>query len=267
MSMVVAGQAALILLREGAEALLVIAALASYLARLGQAGRTVILYGGAGLAVAISLVLAWVMERFLDGGHNDIVEGLVMLLAAGVLVYVAGWLIARRDAGRWREHLAGQVGRALRQDSLIALGLAAFLAVFREGAETILFLHALAAGQGGWNVSVAAGVLAGLGALLILFVLVRALAIRLPLKLFFTATAALLYGMAFLFVGQAIQEFQEMAWVSVTSADLPEFLVALGLNPSWEALAAQFLLVAAAAGFAWLENSRLIVAVRPRPVA
>lgn len=241
----VAGQAAFIIFREGAEALLVIAALAAYLSKVGLPEKTRVLYSGAGLAVLASLVLAYVFRRYFDGENNDAIGGGTMLLASLVLVYVSGWLFARRDARAWQGYLHDKVGRAVRENSgFFTLGLMAFLAVFREGAETVLFLQALASGGNGWGAALMGGILMGLSGLAVLFILVRALAVRLPLKLFFTVTAGLLYAMAVLFMGNGIGEFQELGWLPLTSAPLPGWFVDLGASPTWEGFGPQLILLA-----------------------
>lgn len=245
MSSVTIGQAAFIMFREGAEALLVIAALAAYLARSHAADKTRVLYWGAGLAVLASFAVAYVFVAIFDGGHNDVVEGMTLLVAAVVLIYVSGWLFARRDAAAWQAYLRARVDSAVETASGLApLGLVAFLAVFREGAETVLFLKALAGGApGGWA-SVLAGVAGGALGLAALFVAVRRLAIRLPLKPFFMVTAAFLYLMAVSFVGKGLMEFQELAWLPFTEAGTPAWLVALGGGESWEAAGLQIALLA-----------------------
>lgn len=245
MSAVTVGQAALILFREGAEALLVMAALAAYLARSGAADKTRVLYWGAGLAIAASLAVAFAFQAFMGGGNKEIVEGATLLIAAAVLIYVSGWLFARRDAAQWQAYLRARVDTAVATASGIApLGLIAFLAVFREGAETALFLQALAGGAPDQQVAVLTGVAVGALGLAVLFYLVRSLAVRLPLKPFFTATAALLYVLAITFVAKGMGEFQELGWLPLTAASLPEWLEGLGVGASWQAIGAQAVLVA-----------------------
>ncbi len=244
-STAIVGQAAFIIFREGAEALLVIAALAAYLAKVGLPEKTRVLYFGAGLAVIASLVLAYVFHTYFDGAHNDVIEGGTLLLASLVLLYVSGWLFARRDARAWQGYLHDKVGRAVGENSgFLTLGLMAFLAVFREGAETVLFLQALASGGRGWGAGLMGGILVGLSGLAVLFVLVRALAVRLPLKPFFTVTAGFFYAMAVLFMGGGIGEFQDLGWLPLTNAPLPEWVVGLGANPTWEGFGLQLILVA-----------------------
>jgi high-affinity iron transporter len=238
---------ALILIREGAEALLIIAALAAYLSRLGDAGKLRVLYAGAALAVPASLLTAYLFQRFMDGMHNDALEGVIMLLAAVILLYVGGWLYGKRDAEAWQGYLQEQIDGRLDAGTL-ALGFTAFLAVYREGAETILFLHALAAGHGGWNTSMLFGLLLGSAVLLAGFLAVRVFALRLPLRPFFIATSAFLLLMALVFIGQAIQEFQELTWISYNDIALPAWLAELGLEPTWEALLTQAAVLATTLG-------------------
>jgi high-affinity iron transporter len=95
-------QSAVILLREGLEALLVLAALAAYLTKAGARDRLVALYSGAALAVVASLVMAWVFEAFNNGAHSDVFEAFVILGAAALMLYVSGWLLLRQDPKGWQ---------------------------------------------------------------------------------------------------------------------------------------------------------------------
>ena len=124
-----------------------------------------------------------------------------------------------------------------------AVGALAFLAVFREGAETVLFINALATTEGGWS----AGLFAGLGAatlgLAVLFYFINLIARKLPLRPLFIITSAFLFAMAIKFIGEAVQEFQEQAIITVTEVKGSAFLSAIGLNPSLEALSIQGLVI------------------------
>lgn len=238
-------QAALILLREGAEALLIIAALSAWLVRAGAPEKVRVLYGGAGAAVLASFAAAWIFVAWFGGAHSDLMESVVLLVAAGVLIWVSGWLFARRDAAVWTAYLRDRMDRSLGRGGVLTLGFAAFLAVFREGAETILFLQAIALDGDGWSLSLAAGVAAGLGAVVAAYLAVRKLAIRIPLRPFFIGTAALLYLMAVLFVGQAIVEFQEMQWLPYNDMPVPQWLADVGVSDSREGLFVQMFLLLA----------------------
>jgi high-affinity iron transporter len=137
-------QAAVILLREGLEAMLVIAALAGYLNKVGAGHRIRALYGGALTAVGASIIAAWLFAVLNSGEHSDILEGIIILVAAGLMLYVSGWLMVKQDPKGWNDYLAHKADTALAQDTVWAVGALAFLAVFREGAETVLFINALA---------------------------------------------------------------------------------------------------------------------------
>src|SRR5262245_20907719 len=95
-------QAAAILLREGLEALLVLAALAAYLDKSGARDRLPALYIGAMLAVGASFVAAFLFEVFNNGAHSDVLEGVVILTAAALMLYVSGWLLLRQDPVAWQ---------------------------------------------------------------------------------------------------------------------------------------------------------------------
>jgi FTR1 family protein len=123
----------------------------------GARERLPALYGGAGLAVLASLFAAWMFEVFNNGVHNDLLEGVTILAAAALMRYVSGWLILRQDPRAWQHFLNTKADAALARRTHIAIAVLAFRAVFREGAETVLFVHALAQTEGGWNFGIVAG--------------------------------------------------------------------------------------------------------------
>jgi high-affinity iron transporter len=252
-------QAAIILLREGLEAMLVIAALAGYLTKSGAGHRVQALYGGALVAVAASFVAAWLFAVFNSGDHSDVLEGVIILCAAGLMLYVSGWLMVKQDPRGWQEYLAHKADQALSQDTVWAIGLLAFLAVFREGAETVLFVNALATAEGGWSAGLFGGLLAAAVALAVLFYFINLIARKLPLRPLFIFTSAFLFAMAIKFIGEAVQEFQEQAIITVTDVKGSALLTAIGLNPSMEAVTIQgiVILFTLASYSVFQRNSRL----------
>src|SRR3979411_143660 len=166
-----------------------------------------------------------------------------MVAAAGLMLYVSGWLMVKQDRRGGEDYLAHKADNALAQDTVWAVGALAFLAVFREGAETVLFINALASAEGGWT----AGLFAGLGAatigLVVLFYFINLIAQKIPLRPLFIITSAFLFAMAIKFIGEAVQEFQEQAIITVTEVKGSAFLSAIGLNPSMEALSIQGLVI------------------------
>ncbi|HEV7987328.1 MAG TPA: FTR1 family protein [Candidatus Binataceae bacterium] len=239
-----------ILVREGSEALLVVVALLAAVREAGQERRARDIYAGALVAIGLSLVLAWAVNHLIADDTSDTLEGVFQLLAAATLFYVSSWLTARGQSDRWRTFLHDKVeaSRDIAGPS-IALGLTAFLAVMREGAETIVFFQALLGGatETAERHAVMAGLLAGALALGVIFLVLRKAAFRIPLGSFFTATSVLLYGLAVIFVGQGISSFQESGVMRATFVDHVPTIQALGLFPTVQTLAAQAAMLGLAA--------------------
>jgi high-affinity iron transporter len=239
-----------ILFREGLEALLVIIALVAGTRETGQTSRVRDIYLGAGIAVCASAALAWAVNHFIADNTSDTLEGIFQLLAAATLFYVSSWMTSKGQAKQWSSFMRAQVeaAKASRGPS-IALALTAFLAVMREGAETIVFFQALVSGatERVERHAIALGVAAGAIALTLTFTLLRKLVYRIPIGAFFSVTSILLYGLAVVFAGQGIASFQESGVVSATFVSYVPTLPMLGLFPTIQTLTAQALLLALAA--------------------
>lgn len=247
-----------IIFREGFEAILVFAALLLYLERAGgrRAMRSVITGGVAAMAASVATAILMSLTVKNAGQSQEVLEGITLLVASCVLFYVSCWFIGKTQAGRWHLYLRQQIDNSLSRGSSFTLGLAAFLAVYREGAETVLFYRALAATAGGGSGILWAGFLAGAGGLAIVYLLFGKAVRRLPLGHFFGFTSALLFALAVVFAGQGIAELQAAGIVSLTLVDRMPSLPALGLYPTWETLLAQGLVVAVAAVAAMLVMRR-----------
>jgi len=249
----------LILLREGLEAVLVLAALAAFLRRAAPE-RLGALAWGAGLGILASLLAAAAYAAWRDGAHDDRVEGVVCFAAAGLMLWTGGWLARRSDPRAWQAALAGQAQRALQSGGVgWAVGGIGFLAVFREGAETVLFLGAAGAERAGiWPV-LGAAIVAAIG-LFVIWRLVASATRRLPLRPLFLGTSLLLLVLALRIAAQGLGEFQEQAMAPFTPADLPEALEWLGFAPSWEGLALQGVLALIALVVGWPGGRVAVVA-------
>ena len=244
-------ESATILLREGLEALLVLAALAAYLTKVGAHNKLSALYAGAGGAVLASIAAAWVLERFYGGVHNDRMEGTVILLSAGLMFYVSGWLFLKQDPRAWQAYLKSHTDRVVEGGTLYAVATLAFLAVFREGAETVLLLHAPAK-TAGWGAGMIGGIVAASLILAGCFVVINYCATRwLPLRAVFLISSGFLFLMGVKFIGAGLQEFQEQAVVPMHVASISDTLLWLGLNPSWEAVGLQLAVLALAGAGIW----------------
>lgn len=239
-----------IIVREGFEALLIITALVAYLLKSGHADKVKLVYQAGGVALLGSLLTAVLIQTLLrvNPRHQETLEGATMLLAMAVLFYVSYWLTSKAEANRWQQYIRKKVQESLTTGSLVALWSAAFLAIYREGAETVLFYQALLAGI---DPSEAGAVLGGLGAgvlvLVLIFFLLRSGAIRIPVGTFFAVTSVLLYYLAFVFAGKGIRELQMSGLIGITPASWIPTWEFLGLYPTWESVGLQILLVGAAA--------------------
>ncbi|HXW83209.1 MAG TPA: FTR1 family protein [Candidatus Binataceae bacterium] len=239
-----------IILREGLEALLVVIALAAGARQAGVRDRSRDIYGGALAAVAASIALAWAINHLIGDNASDTLEGAFQFLAAATLFFVSSWLTAKSQSDRWVHFVTRKVESAERSRvPALALGLTAFLAVIREGAETIVFFQALTAGatQATERHAVIAGIAAGGVLLTAVFVVLTRASYRIPIGRFFMVTSVLLYGLAVVFVGQGVASWQEANFLSATFIDHVPTVVAIGLYPTVESIAAQALLIAFAA--------------------
>ena len=265
-----------ILFREGLEALLVVVALAAGTREVGRESRSREVYTGALFAVIASIVLAWVVNYFISDDASDTLEGIFQVLAAATLFYVSSWLTSKTQADRWMSFIQSQVEGA-RESAVpgIALGLTAFLAVIREGAETIVFFQALTAGatEMAEKHAVAAGIAAATVGLAITFIALNRAADRIPFGKFFYATTILLYALAVVFIGQGIASFQEADIVRATFVDHVPTIPMLGLYPTVQSIAAQLALIAFAAAAiviprgSAVRRAKAAQEVSPRPEA
>jgi high-affinity iron transporter len=248
-----------ILLREGLEALLVIIALVAGTREAGQASRARDVYAGGLLAVGVSIALAWAVNHLIGDNTSDTLEGVFQLTAAATLFYVSSWITAKSQAQQWNSFIQSQLEAAKRSKGpSIALGLTAFLAVMREGAETIVFFQALIAGatERAERHAVFFGVVAGAVGLAVIFVCLRSLVSRIPIGAFFSITSILLYAMAVVFVGQGIASFQESGVVSATFVNHLPTLPMFGFFPTIQTMVAQAILILLAAAAAFVPIAR-----------
>lgn len=263
-------QSLVLLLREGLEAILIIGALITFLVKAGRPERRRDIHIGAGLALAASLFIAVLIETVfhLSPAHQELLEAVTMLTATGVLFYVSYWLLTKIEVAKWTGFVKGQVQSAVSSGSVFTLAMAAFLAVFREGVETVLFYKALFI-AGGAVMPAVAGMVVGAIILAIVYVAVNRWGVRLPLRPFFAVTSAFLYYMAFVFAGKGIAELQGGGYVGTTIVDWAPRIPMLGIYPTVESLAVQGVLVAlavAALGWVFLVEPRRAKAPRTAPV-
>ena len=231
----------LILLREGLEAILVLAAIIAFVRKTGRRDALPYIHIGWIAAVALGAATWFAANHFLSisGASRELTEGFSALLAAGMLLYVGLWLHNRSHAQAWQSFIREQVTGALARRTLWAMAGISFLAIYRELFEVILFYETLWAQAGpAQQPAVLAGIAAGAVLLALLGALILKYSARLPIGLFFSATSWLLVVMAVIFVGHGIAALQEAGLLGAT----PVHFIAvplLGVHPNVQGLVAQ----------------------------
>ena len=246
-----------ILLREGMEAALLIAALLGIATKAGLGDRKRWVHAGYVSAVVLGVV-TWILSTRLiaiSGARRELIEGVTALLATLVLFYVSYSLLAGKEVARWMRFLRAQVSPRRAAASLFGVS---FLAAYREAFETVLFYQTLLASSASTTAALAG---AGGGAvLLVALVAGYSRAGRFaPPQVFFKVSSYLLYAMAVVFAGQGVAALQLTGLMPVHALAVPS-VPALGIHPTLETCAAQgvlLLLALAAYGLSF----------RPRPDA
>ncbi len=232
-----------ILLREGLEAILLLAAIVAFVSRTGR--RDALPYVHAGWAIAlVAGAGTWVAANSLieiSGSNRELTEGVTALVAAAMLLYVGYWLHGKSQAQAWATFIRDSVDQALEKKTLWAMAGVSFLAVYRELFELVLFYEALWV-QAGTNGR--AAVLGGVAAAAVLLAAAGwgmfKYSLRLPLGPFFSAMSLLIALLAIVFAGQGVAALQEAGVIG--ASPFPFVTVGmLGVHPTIETLGAQAL--------------------------
>jgi len=255
------------ILREGLEVILIVTMLLALVAKatgaagsgeppirsLAKARGSRAIWWGVGLAALASLATALVLNFLVvtaQGAAREILEGVVMLAAAGVLFYVSYWLISHLEAKRWMDFLKRQARYGLEPGGQGTLALTAFLAVYREGAETSLMYQALLGSEGRTQagfLGLGAGLAVGIVLLALIAVLIRATSVRLPMNVFFKFSGIFLFALAIVFAGNGVFELQNAGVLLTTNlAWMGRGLPWAGLYPNLQVVSVQGLLLAGA---------------------
>lgn len=245
----------LIMLREGMEALLVLVAIMSYLAKSGNSRYLSTVYNYAVAAAAASFATAYVFSvvlgKFTAGASRELIEGITALVAVAVLLSVSFWMGNKAHGDAWKKYIEKMMKTTLTTGRARALGFASFLAVYREGAEVILFYQALFNGATGDTHMIWAGFGSGAVALLVIFALIRKGLFHIPLKPFFQITSFLMFILAVSFAGGGVSELQEAQIIPQTVFQSSWFpnIDWLGLYPTYETVGIQAALLLGAFAF------------------
>ena len=235
------GQAFVILLREGLEALLVVAAIIAYLIKSGHKNMVKYIYLGLAAGIVASLIVAALFGLLFNGSgpQQEITEGVVALFAMLMLLYTSNWMISRSSVQAWNKYISDQTTAAVSKGSLISLALLSFLAVFREGAETVIFYQAIFAVSSGADSLIWGGFAAAAAVLVVIFLLIRFASVRIPIRPFFTGTSALMSVLVVIFAGggvHALIEGDALAGMYIQGLPTNDWL---GFYPYVETITAQ----------------------------
>lgn len=249
-----------ILLREGAEALLVVVAMIAFLKKAGRRDVLPVVHAGW-ISALVAGGLTWFAATYLveiSGASRELTEGYSSLFAAVMLLSVGIWMHQKSLAGRWQAYIRDKLSAALNRQSAIMLFVLAFVTVYREVFETVLFYAAL------WTEGTGGYLLAGLGLGIALLALVAWIMLRtstrLPIGRFFAISSALVAVLAVVMVGKGVAALQEAGVIGITPIAGPSVDL-LGIHPSLQTTLAQLMVVAVIVA-SMLFNARSSRAVR-----
>jgi high-affinity iron transporter len=234
-----------ILVREGLEALLIVVAMIGFLRKAERHDQLKYVHIGWVSALAAGFATWWVANHFItiSGAGRELTEGFGSLLAAAILLFVGIWMHGKAQAGAWQAYVKQKLDRALGRGSawffLFAL---AFIAVYREVFETIIFFAAM--GGDGNGAPLALGIAAGAAALALVAWAMLRLSMNLPIGKFFSYSSALIAILAVILSGKGVAALQEAGLIAITPlAHLPRSLM-LGIFPTAQTLGAQAAMIA-----------------------
>lgn len=234
-----------IILREGLEALLVVVALLGFLKKTGNEEKKGWIYGGVAMGLAVSCIIAVSVKALFSSGtfgnNNFLISGWTGVFAAIMLIYISYWLHSKSNVNHWKKYINKQSTKALAAGSLFSLGFLSFLAVFREGTETVLFYIGMASSVG---LPVLLGGIA-IGALilvLIAFLMLKA-GLRIPMRPFFLISSILVFYLGLKFTGLGINSLQNAGIIPAASSDYLPTISWLAVYPSWQSVVPQIILV------------------------
>ncbi|MGN7178853.1 hypothetical protein BK139_17635 [Paenibacillus sp. FSL R5-0490] len=237
--------AALIMLREGMEALLIVAALIAFLNKANARDQQKWIWAGAAggiiMSIAAAVSISQVFSSATAGANREVIEGVTGIIAVVMMIGVGIWLHQKSSMKAWNRYIEKQLGSALSKGSIISMSLVSFLSIFREGAETIIFYAGMAPSISTGNL------LAGIGAAVVILSLFAFLFIRyskrIAFGIYFKIATALIYFLAFKILGVSIHALQITDKLETTQISSLPIINWLGFYPTWESLIPQLVLI------------------------
>ncbi|WP_206812393.1 FTR1 family iron permease [Paradesulfitobacterium ferrireducens] len=240
--------AAMILIREGLEALLVLAALLAFVKKSGRTKGNGWIWlgvlGGLLLSIIIAIIVKFVFSSGTFGNNNALINGWTGVIAAVMLLYMSYWLHSQSNIADWQKYLRTKTKSALDSGRIVSLGVLSFLAVFREGTETVLFFIGMV-NQINMK-ELVLGIVVGFGLLATLAYLMIRIGLKLPIRLFFMVSSVIVFYLSIKFTGMGIHSLQLAGTIpSTTASNIPN-IDFLALYPSWQSTLPQIALVLSA---------------------
>ncbi|OCA88635.1 FTR1 family iron permease [Bacillus sp. FJAT-27986] len=236
---------ALILLREGLEALLIIMVLVSFLKKSNQEHMARWIYMGALLGVLVSAVaavaLSFIFNSLTVNTSREILEGYVGLIAAAMMIGVGGWLHNKSNVASWNSYLSKQMGQAISKQSVFAMATVSFLSVFREGAETIIFYVGIAPNMPMFDFTL--GIIIALAILALVAFIFFKMSVRIQVHKFFFVATIFIYVLAFKIIGSSIHTLQLTNILPTTVIHQLPVFNQIGFYPTVETMAGQLILI------------------------
>lgn len=234
-----------ILLREGLEALLIVAALAAFLVRTNRRDGLRFIHMGWISALVLGGLTWWASISLISisGASREITEGVAAIVATVVLLYVGFWMHDKTSAARWKKFIDDSMHKAMTSGTLWTLTGLSFIAVYREAFETILFYQALWAQTDSSSEHMAfIGFLSAVAVLAVVGWLIMRYSVRLPLREFFAVTGGLMFFLAVIFAGKGIAALQEAGVIISSPVNFFRFDL-LGIYPNLQGLLVQLTLI------------------------
>ncbi|MFB5198234.1 FTR1 family protein [Neobacillus sp. KR4-4] len=253
--------AALILLREGLEGLLIVATLLAFLKKMGQGAKQKWIWAGVGAGILASAVLAIIINivfsSIVAASSREYIEGITGVVAVIMMLTVGAWLHNKSSIGNWNKYINQQMEQAIAKGSLVSFAFISFLSVFREGAETIIFYTGITPYISMQHLVL--GVILAVGILAIVGFAIIYYSVKIPIRFFFKAATILIYILAFKILGISIHALQISDVLSTSTVQQLPFIDWIGLYPTLETTITQLLLVIVIVGLTWMIKKRTII--------
>jgi high-affinity iron transporter len=247
-----------ILLREGLEAFLIILVILGVLKSVGAAKSVKYVHAGWLLALFIGIISWFFTESLLSMSsvQRELMEGIGALIAVVLLLYIGFWLHDKTHISHWKEFVEVKIQRLVEQNNHWGLAFLAFVVVFREAFESVIFLSSISiqAGPAGDT-----GILLGSGSAIIAVILLGYIMVKfttkVPIRSLFKYSSAIMALLAVVLVGQAIHEFQEAGYFGISSLPFHLNLPTIGLYPTLQTTVAQLIIIGSIIGL-WVYSNR-----------